>query len=153
MFEGMTIGEQRTLLTLAAVIALGLGVQNYQDNQQAEPISVKKAETSAADSPRKETIPVSTPNTVAPAANQTVAIQPLASIPDIPAPPTTGKINLNSATAVELDALPGIGPVRAQAIITYRSQIGGFRKVEDLLGVDGIGEKTLENVRNLVSVN
>lgn len=153
MFEGMTIGEQRTLLTLAAVIALGLGVQNYQDSQQAEPISVKKAETSVADSLGKEAIPVSTPITVAPAANPTVAIQPLASIANVPASPSTGKINLNSATAAELDALPGIGPVRAQAIITYRSQIGGFRKVEDLLGVDGIGEKTLENVRNLVSVN
>lgn len=67
--------------------------------------------------------------------------------PEAPAP-----VNLNTATAQELDSLPGIGPVIAQRIIDYRVAHGSFRTVEELLNVKGIGEATLEQLRDLVSV-
>lgn len=68
-------------------------------------------------------------------------------------PPTaTSVINLNSATAAELEVLDGIGPARAQAIIDYRQRNGPFKAVDDLLKVSGIGPVTLERLRSRVSV-
>lgn len=61
-------------------------------------------------------------------------------------------IDLNSATLAELDTLPGIGPATAQAILDERERRGGFRTVEDLLDVRGIGEAKLAAIRDLVRV-
>ena len=58
-----------------------------------------------------------------------------------------GVVNVNLATADELQMLPGIGPARAAAIIEYRKQHGAFARVEDLLAVSGIGAKALERIR------
>jgi len=62
-----------------------------------------------------------------------------------------GRVSLSSATAEQLDELPGIGPVTADAIIAHRTAHGGFQRVEDLLDVQGIGEKTLADLRDRVS--
>ncbi|MBI2708673.1 MAG: helix-hairpin-helix domain-containing protein [Actinobacteria bacterium] len=61
-------------------------------------------------------------------------------------------VNLNTATAAELDALPGVGPATAQAIIDRRTTGGPFRSVDDLLDVRGIGEAKLAALRDLVVV-
>lgn len=61
-------------------------------------------------------------------------------------------INVNTATAAELDTLPYIGPSKAAAIIAYRQQHGAFTQVDDLLQVPGIGEATLAKFRDLVTV-
>lgn len=63
-----------------------------------------------------------------------------------------GPIDLNTATAEQLDTLPGIGPATAQAILTYRTRHGRFRSVTELLEVPGIGPAKLEAVRSLVKV-
>ena len=63
-----------------------------------------------------------------------------------------GKIDLNAATPEELETLPGIGQVRAQAIVAHRQREGPFARVEDLLAVRGIGPATLEAIRDLVVV-
>jgi competence protein ComEA len=60
-------------------------------------------------------------------------------------------VSLSSATAEQLDELPGIGPVTADAIIAHRTAHGGFQRVEDLLDVQGIGEKTLADLRDRVT--
>ena len=61
-----------------------------------------------------------------------------------------GKVNLNTADAASLDTLPRVGPAMAARIIAYREAHGPFTALEDLLGVTGIGEKTLEGLRGLV---
>ncbi|MFH1609963.1 MAG: ComEA family DNA-binding protein [Candidatus Bipolaricaulota bacterium] len=64
-----------------------------------------------------------------------------------------GKPNINLATAEELEKLPGIGPVFAARIVAFREEHGPFRTVDDLLRVSGIGPKTLDGFRDLVTVN
>lgn len=66
--------------------------------------------------------------------------------------PSDGKINLNIATAAQLDTLPGIGPAYAERIIAYRKEKGNFTKVDDLTNVPGIGPATLEKIRNLIEL-
>lgn len=61
-----------------------------------------------------------------------------------------GRIDLNSATVEQLRALPNIGEVRAQAIVTFRETSGPFAAVDDLLMVSGIGPETLAALRDLV---
>ncbi|HWJ08557.1 MAG TPA: helix-hairpin-helix domain-containing protein [Nocardioides sp.] len=61
-------------------------------------------------------------------------------------------VNLNLATEAELEALPDVGPVTAQSIIDWREERGGFTSVDELLEVDGIGEKTLARLAPLVTV-
>lgn len=63
-----------------------------------------------------------------------------------------GLVNVNTATAEELDTLPGIGEVLAQSIIDYRTQNGPFTSVDQLVDVSGIGDATLEELRDLVTV-
>lgn len=61
--------------------------------------------------------------------------------------PALGSININSATESELDQLPGVGPSTAQKIIQYRLQNGGFKSIEELDNVKGIGPKKLAEMR------
>jgi competence protein ComEA len=65
---------------------------------------------------------------------------------------TPQKININTAEAWLLAALPGIGDVRARAIVDYRRENGPFRDINELLKVAGMGDATLENIRHLITV-
>jgi len=63
-----------------------------------------------------------------------------------------GKININTATLEQLDALPGIGPAIAQRIIDYRTQNGNFKKIDDLKNVRGIGDALFDQIKDLVTL-
>jgi len=68
-------------------------------------------------------------------------------------PADSGKrVNVNIASAAELETLSGIGPVKAQAIVDYRNEHGLFRTVDELVNVPGIGPQTLEQIRDQVSL-
>ena len=62
-------------------------------------------------------------------------------------------VNVNTASQAELEALNGIGPVKAKAILDYRQKNGPFKSVDDLKKVTGIGDKTLESIRKDVSLS
>ena len=68
-------------------------------------------------------------------------------------PPAASKstLNLNTATLDQLTTLPGIGPKTAQLILEYRTKNGGFKKIEELMNVKGIGEKSFLKIKPLVS--
>jgi competence protein ComEA len=63
-----------------------------------------------------------------------------------------GTVNLNSAQSSELQTLPGIGPAKAEAIIEYRETNGPYKSIEDLKEISGIGDKTFEKLKDLISV-
>lgn len=67
-------------------------------------------------------------------------------------PETAQLVNINTATAEELDTLPGIGPVLAERIVAYREENGPFQTEEDLLQVSGIGEAKLEELRGQITL-
>lgn len=61
-------------------------------------------------------------------------------------------VNLNTATVDELDAVRGIGPSKAKAIVDYRSKNGPFKSVDDLKGVKGFGDKSVDKIRGELTV-
>lgn len=64
----------------------------------------------------------------------------------------TARININTADSASLQEIPGIGPVTAEKIIAYREQNGLFRSVEDIRNVSGIGDKTYEKMKSMITV-
>ena len=66
---------------------------------------------------------------------------------------TSGPLNLNTATVSQLETLPGIGKSTAERILEYRQKSGGFKKIEDLMNVRGIGEKSFLKLKPLVTVS
>lgn len=88
-----------------------------------------------------------------PSADSQPATSPSPSASLTPTPSqAAGKININTATVVQLDSLPGIGPVYAQRIIDYRTANGPFTSIDQVQNVKGIGPKTLEKFRDLVTI-
>lgn len=86
---------------------------------------------------------------------QVIVLQPGEAQPTTPAGPPGGGgelVRLNTASAAELEKLPGIGPVLAQKIVEHRQDHGPFSRAEDLLNVSGIGPSILEAIRDLIVV-
>jgi competence protein ComEA len=80
------------------------------------------------------------------------AAGPVASTPPPPAAVVEAPLDLNRATARQLDDLPGVGPVLAERILEHRRRFGPFRAIEDLRAVRGIGPRAFERLRARVCV-
>lgn len=70
-----------------------------------------------------------------------------------PTTPNESRVNINTATASELESLPGIGSTVAARIIDYRARYGGFRRAEHLMMVRGISDKKFRELQPLITVN
>lgn len=168
MWEFFTPAERRVLGTIVVVSIAASGVSYVRKAHPewflGEPTFVvepKEAPPSSLGPVEKPSFPSVFAVPSPPSATETASIQPSpATSPHQPktSPPQptldpSRPIPLNTADAPTLELLPGVGPVLAQRIIAYRNEIGGFRSVDDLLDVKGIGEKTLEKIRPYVVVS
>jgi competence protein ComEA len=81
-----------------------------------------------------------------------LAMAPVSALGQKAKPAPTEKINLNSATAEQLQTLPGIGPVIAKSIIEHRTKVGKFSKIEEIINVKGIGEKKFQRIKDRLLV-
>ena len=61
-------------------------------------------------------------------------------------------ININTASADELENIPGIGAVKAESIVSYREENGDFKAIEDIMNVSGIGEKSFEKIKDKITL-
>ena len=133
----ITRGECNVILALAVLFCLGLAARYIQSKAQPLPADAyAEAELlfqQASDAPVVEEVEP-TPN-AEPASKPTVY--------QLKSTPPAGSINLNTATASELQRLPRIGPKLAARILAHREAHGPFRRVQDLVQVRGIGAKTL----------
>ena len=68
-------------------------------------------------------------------------------------PAPAGKVNLNTATAEQLTALPGVGPKLATRIVEHRQQQGAFKSIQELMTVKGIGEKNFQKIQAYLTVS
>ena len=72
--------------------------------------------------------------------------------PQSSAPAAAPSLNLNTATQADLEKLPGVGPATAKQILDYRQKNNGFKKIEELMNIKGIGEKSFLKLKPLVTV-
>ena len=124
---------------LILIILAGLGILGYNRYQQ---IKINK-ENSALAQLKQENQELRNQlsgqsQQVAGAATSDVAVE--------------GRININTADAAELDKLPGIGPARASDIIQYRDSHNGFKTIEEMKNIKGIGDKTFESMKDLITI-
>ncbi|MDH5337582.1 MAG: helix-hairpin-helix domain-containing protein [Nitrospira sp.] len=116
-------------------------VSEFTAERQVAPFPATGPDNRAEHAPRQPGRSGQEPN------SEIVALAKLSSTPVEPL------LDLNRAKAGELEALPGIGAVLAQRVIAFRASLGGFRKIEDLREVKGIGAKKFDQLKLLVTVS
>ncbi|NEH10875.1 ComEA family DNA-binding protein [Bifidobacterium saimiriisciurei] len=153
------------ILILVLMLSASLTMLIQQSGHLADssvPEGLAAGQTSATASPKRsasarESSPSASASD-APAPSQSPSPTPTvpSSSPSIssggPSSNASGLIDLNTATAEQLDTINGIGPVTAQRILDHRARNGRFTSVDELLDVQGIGSKTLEKIRPYVTV-
>ena len=93
------------------------------------------------------------PDLIAVPNEETTTQKPIEIKEEIERHPKPTLLNINTATVEELQTLPSIGPQMANRILQYRKENSDFKSVDDLIGVKGIGEKTLEKIKPYIGVD
>ena len=92
------------------------------------------------------------PEKAAEAPEEEIPVQEAACEEAPEAPADGGKLNINTASAEELQELPGIGPSLSEAVAAYRQENGPFKSIEDIMNVSGIGQAKFDSIAELISV-
>lgn len=161
----MQAQKQKICLTAITCLTIGLALGWFLRGAAYHDMILIETEKSAVLSPGAEVTPEkstplpslrNTPGETSAPINTNIASASLveddaeAVHSDAEAP--SGRINLNSASAIELQMIPGIGEVLSQRIIDYRDANGGFQTVQELMEIKGIGEKTFAKIADYVEV-
>ena len=140
MVKSLAMKAGMLLMTILLVAWIGWPTSHDVVPSAAPPLS--ETERQETDVQRQEATPVAPP-----------AQRVTSPVPTVgKSRPREGRLDLNRATAEELQNLPGIGPVLAQRVIDQRTAHGLFHTIEDLKDVKGIGKKRMEQLRPLVMV-
>jgi competence protein ComEA len=135
---GFTPGEKRAILLILAAFLVAAGYRVIQNRAEFQPVAISTKDSLAVEAIKKAYLAATLPDS------------------DEAVDDTSGNgkpLNLNTATRMQLEALPGIGPVIAGRILEARDRAGSFSELEDLLAVPGIGVKRLEKIRPLVTLS
>ena len=130
--------RETVLVSIALILWAGVILYTVFFPGAAEPTAEEETTTTT-------TTAVTTVTTTEPVTETVVSTETTTAV-------ASNKININTAGLDDLMTLKGIGEVKAQAIIDYRTQYGNFSTVYDLTLVSGIGEKTLENILDDITV-
>ncbi|MCI0705959.1 MAG: helix-hairpin-helix domain-containing protein [Ignavibacteriae bacterium] len=123
----LTVIEQRVVLFLAGALLLGLGIRYFlPTNSELSQFDYRESDSTFA------------------ALSAAVKADTLQS---------DGKLNLNTATDVQLESLPGIGPVLSERIIRHREANGRFTSADELLKIKGITKKRLEQIKDFITID
>jgi competence protein ComEA len=142
----ITSAEATVILVLSFLFLLGLTVRYVQHQAPAvSPDAYAAADRlfEAGAASLRAGQPSAARPVAAMAAVEVDTLQPDTTHRQKATPPPPGRLNLNTATAAQLETLPRIGPKMAERILAFRAEHGPFRRVQDLTRVRGIGEKTL----------
>jgi competence protein ComEA len=131
-------------------ITFGSGTTTTKKSTTKSSKKTTTPETSATDSSGSSKSKSSSKSTTASEPSENKAVSPTGSSTGKLAPGQT--VNINTATAEQLDALPGIGPTKAQAIIDYRNEHGRFNSIEDIQNVKGIKEGEFSKIKDSIRV-
>ncbi|MCX6640372.1 MAG: helix-hairpin-helix domain-containing protein [bacterium] len=132
---GLTPGEKRAILFICAAFLVGWGYLQFQRTNLLASLPLTTQDSLAIDAIRNASL-------------EDARTMPLAETKaDTKSHAEQILININTADQSELESLPGIGPTLAKRIMEFRTERGKFRKVEDLLGVSGIGPKKFEQIK------
>jgi competence protein ComEA len=127
----LTVTEQRVILFLVATFLIGAGIRLYRETfPSSQPFDYR-----------------STDSTFAALSESIVADTTVAEDED-----SRGLVNVNTATKNQLMNVPGIGEVTAARILTYRKDVGAFKKLDDLVNVRGISQKKLKKLKPFMTV-
>lgn len=143
-----TIGMNRAIGETSGVIEESSGTGGWSASSSAASSAAPAAPPSSASATPSSSTSGSA-QSASPAQSQSGASSPSASPSSAGGTPL---IDLNTATAEQLESIKGVGPVTAKRILDHRSNVGRYSSVDDLLDVTGIGSKTLEKIRPYVTV-